>query len=943
MEAMIQTSTGVIMPHQELFYSEMLGRKLTREERIEKAAFYVRESVKGHKFLDRTKWQKRFYLWHSWRVWRVFVFLVIVGHMALARWEPPSYRNKLKENGRVYAGLEVVFCAVYWVDIALKFPSMGGWKYFKSWDTGSYVGATFLVTVDALITLGAETNYRFSRPFRACLLVASSAKLRDIVGTMLRAIPKLLEISIAFLALILTYAIMGMNLYHSYYASDGLGDFNSFSSSVLSMFVLATSENYPDIMRAAYDRDNANVVFFVTYILLSVFLLMNVLVAIILEGYKAIRQDKVSKDFVEENKALNTSFALLDVNNDGMISFDEWRDFLDAVSHKGYSQEQALMLFHHMDTHHSGQGINRIDWDGLVDTLLLRFKRRREVDSVVPSCIVNAFADLSQTVRSYRRKFKSRYVKFVVMAVVIANIIVLGLVGSVGDSDTISVLYSFNLAFLVFFGLEHAMSMMIQGLAKFWDSGWNRFDLFIFATQVTATTILLVSNPKKAFGFPNKEDSVRLLQGLFALRALRLVSLFGRIRRVVTCMLEVLPTMASVFFLIITVFYVYAIIGLELFAGSGSGQFPNFVETQLTLFQLLTGSNWHELMYEEMRLSSPYAAWYFVSFVILVNVVFLNVLVAIVIDVFVQQVALIEASDSGSFLNVMTSSDGRWRVWKSNLRWEREVFRQVRQSTASDSRHIELRDDADLHELGILDEDRLHSVSNKLAAPTGGKSKLVKSASLLAVETARKNGDVGLEYSEDVETSSYDNGSDSSVFLGSRPLISKSKNTTQTEVIDLELIAQQAGVELEEPLDSDDEPSSRSDVELGAVETSSSTDSSSYDSSGSSGDSGDSDDSSSENAPPPAEAVEPVEAAPAEVEADDPVAQEMDEKTEIEEKKPADWLAPRSSDAAVAVAAPSSTPAAPPSEPAAAPAPLVHEVHDDDYSSGEEVSLLDKH
>ncbi|KNC54869.1 uncharacterized protein AMSG_12359 [Thecamonas trahens ATCC 50062] len=734
----------------------------------------------GHIFIDRTAVQSAFYKWHSSRAWRYFIFAIIVAHMSLARWEPTSHRAPLGEHGKTYAALEILACTFYLIDIGLKFPSMGGLQYFKSLHTGSYLFTAITILIDAFITYGAGTNVRFSRPFRAALLVASSAQLRDIVGTMLKAIPKLAEISVAYLALVLTYGIMGMNLYHSYYTSDGLGDFNSFSASCLAMFVLSTSENYPDIMRPAYDRNNVNVIFFVSYIIFSMFLLMNVVVAIVLEGYKAIREKKVSRDFIEETKALDVAFALLDVNNNGLVTFDEWRDFLDAVAPGKYDQEQALILFHHLDQHHSGQGISRSDWDGLVDALLLRFSRRREAESLVPACVTHAFSGASTKLRKWRDQTKSRYVKAVVFMVVAANITVLGLVGSLDDPSSISAMYAFNLAFLVFYGLEHGVQMLVLGFAKFWESRWNRVDLIIFLSQVSTTIALFTIAPRKAFGFPNSERNVRVLQGLFALRALRLVSLFERLRKVVSAMMEVLPTMGAVFFLILTVFYVFSIIGLELFAGSGTGQFPNFVESQLTLFQLLTGSNWHEVMYEEIKATSSYTAWYFVAFIVLVVVVFLNVLVAIVVDVFVQQMDLLEGSASGAFLNVMETVDGRWRVWKSNTRWERELFQQARQVTTQN--HIELRDDADLFELGILGRDRAFAPSSASLNQASRADLTLLTVSPQSASRLPPRAPGSSAYSMDSDNT-----------LSSLP----SHMAPEPEKVDVTAIANQLGVELE--------------------------------------------------------------------------------------------------------------------------------------------------
>jgi hypothetical protein len=107
--------------------------------------------------------------------------------------------------------------------------------------------------------------------------------------------------------------------------------------------------------------------------------------------------------------------------------------------------------------------------------------------------------------------------------------------------------------------------------------------------------------------------------------------------------------------IIFFVMYSYAAVGAEAFAGkivdptpaSGGGgesaggpaggnwhaTFDTFPRAYLTMFQLLTTSNWHEVMYAACQgVDTYWAALFFVSFDILSVTIVLNLVLAVVIE-----------------------------------------------------------------------------------------------------------------------------------------------------------------------------------------------------------------------------------------------------------------------------------------------------------------------
>ena len=53
------------------------------------------------------------------------------------------------------------------------------------------------------------------------------------------------------------------------------------------MLVLLTTANFPDVMLAIYAKRRASCLFFVAFVLLGLFLLMNLILAAVFRNYKA--------------------------------------------------------------------------------------------------------------------------------------------------------------------------------------------------------------------------------------------------------------------------------------------------------------------------------------------------------------------------------------------------------------------------------------------------------------------------------------------------------------------------------------------------------------------------------------------------------------------------------------------------------------------------------
>lgn len=168
------------------------------------------------------------------------------------------------------------------------------------------------------------------------------------------------------------------------------------------------------------------------------------------------------------------------------------------------------------------------------------------------------------------------------------------------------------LAFVVELGVR--MAALGRRWPTFFRSGWNVFD-----AALVALAFVPAVGPLATAG-----RVVRVL------RVVRLVSVSPQLRLIVTTMLRSIPSLGHVALLLGLLLYVYAVVGVTLFAGVDPAHWGSLGQALLTLFQMLTLEGWVELQRSTMA-SYGWAWIYYGSFVLIAVFVVMNLFIAVVL------------------------------------------------------------------------------------------------------------------------------------------------------------------------------------------------------------------------------------------------------------------------------------------------------------------------
>ncbi|KAI8464917.1 MAG: Ion transport protein-domain-containing protein [Monoraphidium minutum] len=207
-----------------------------------------------------------------------------------------------------------------------------------------------------------------------------------------------------------------------------------------------------------------------------------------------------------------------------------------------------------------------------------------------------------------------------------------------------------NYAFTCVFITEAIIKVVGLGWANYWKVGWNRFDLLLVASSLADMLVSLIGGAnvsalkiQKVMRLLRLARVVKLVRGMKGVR-----SLFGTL-------IVSMPAFWNVGALLGLLFYIYAYIGTLLLGtvkhNEGINEHANFERfwmSLLTLLRLATNDDWTNL-FAGCRVQPPYCdpaagecgTWvaipFFLSFVLLVSIVMLNLFTAVIIENFEKQ------------------------------------------------------------------------------------------------------------------------------------------------------------------------------------------------------------------------------------------------------------------------------------------------------------------
>ena len=192
--------------------------------------------------------------------------------------------------------LDSAITLFFLLEILLRFAActekrrffMDGWNIF---DTLVVIGSLVPLDNSEAVLLG-----RLLRVFRVLRLVSVIPELRFLINSLLKAIPRMGYIALLMFIIFYIYAAIG-SMFFSDVDEILWGDV---AISMLTLFRVATFEDWTDVMYATMAVHPLSWIYYLTFIFLTAFVFLNMMIGAILEVMSEEQNAKVAKEARDE-------------------------------------------------------------------------------------------------------------------------------------------------------------------------------------------------------------------------------------------------------------------------------------------------------------------------------------------------------------------------------------------------------------------------------------------------------------------------------------------------------------------------------------------------------------------------------------------------------------------------------------------------------------------
>lgn len=624
------------------------------EMNYQEAAIYLQEGENNDKFFTHPRNPKALsaYLFAHNHLFYMMELLTGLLLMTLSLCEAPAVPS-LRLDVYVHATLELLALVMVAFELCMKLRWLGFHTFIRHKRTMVKTSVLLLQFVEAIVVLVRQTSHmRVTRALRPIFLVDCRycGAVRRNLRQIFQSLPPFIDILLLLLFFMVIFAILGFCLF-STNAADPY--FNTLENSLVSLFVLLTTANFPDVMMPAYSKNRWSCIFFIVYLSIELYFVMNLLLAVVFDTFNGVEKMKFKSLLLHKRSAIDHAFQLLVSRQRPMgVSLKQF-DGLMRFYRPRMSARDRFLTFKALNSS-GAQHLSLQDFYKFYEVIGLKWKARRSGEywfDDLPQTTFLIFKGINLLVKS--KAFQ--YAMYVVVAINGVWILVETFTYNSGFSPSKLVPWSY-IVFLTIYGVEVLLKISGLGPLAYFSSGWNLFD---FSVTVFAFLGLIA----KAFNM----EPFYFIVILRPLQLLRLFKIKQRYRNVLDTMFELFPRMASLGLTLIIFYYSFAIVGMEFFAGvvfpnccNGStvadsykqvnvtvgnktelqegyyylNNFNNILSSFVTLFELTVVNNWYITMEGVTSMTSHWSRLYFMTFYI-VTMVVMTIIVAFILDAFV--------------------------------------------------------------------------------------------------------------------------------------------------------------------------------------------------------------------------------------------------------------------------------------------------------------------
>jgi voltage-gated sodium channel len=211
---------------------------------------------------------------------RILIALILINAVTLGLETSPTV---MAQAGELLIAIDRAILAVFVVEIALKLYAQGLAFFRRGWNVFDFV----VVGIALIPASGPLAVLRALRVLRVLRLISMVPQLRFVVEALLKAVPGISSIALLMLVLYYVFAVMATGLFGAQFPDW----FGSVGASLYTLFQVMTLESWSmGIVRPVMEVYPYAWVFFIPFILLSTFTMLNLFIGIIVNTMQTLRE-----------------------------------------------------------------------------------------------------------------------------------------------------------------------------------------------------------------------------------------------------------------------------------------------------------------------------------------------------------------------------------------------------------------------------------------------------------------------------------------------------------------------------------------------------------------------------------------------------------------------------------------------------------------------------
>lgn len=555
--------------------------------------------------------------------------------------------------------IALVFYAIIIYRMWLRRKAMGEAFEFHPWHkfTATVVTIGMITTV---ISFFIPSMLYISLICRPLVFLGVTKSLRTGTIEIIKSLPGFIDVLVSFCICVGIFVWMGMVLFPG--TQEGAIDFYSWGDGFAKLWTGYTTANSPNFYIPALNQNRVYFIFFFIYMLLTLFLLSNVLLAKVYDAFKDSLKDKYSAQRENQETAMLRAYQQLADPETNKITVETWwKFFLEYCDpHMGgitvgdltdtdyilFRGGIILKMFYGIDVEKMG-GLNIAQWKKVLGIFFDRdiyipTRRPPRTGTSVREAFFTSGTDICGVNVVWDK---------VMDGVILVGTFIVFLMSisfaeaketpNLMDGTTYWFLFSFSIFYFV--GLNTKIATL--GFERFWHKKvtQHRFDFLnvytLFIVEILYMTVWTT------------DGMARTIILLHMARALRLFVYVGPLQQLFVIIKQLIPTFWQVLMILLVVYYIFSVIGQWCFGGLiytsnpalahtnfsqglyWSLTFNDVVSGMVTLFLIMLVNNW--FMVADGYLLTSGTVWcgvFFFAWYVVANFIMINIVIAVILD-----------------------------------------------------------------------------------------------------------------------------------------------------------------------------------------------------------------------------------------------------------------------------------------------------------------------